>query len=109
MRWQQVDAEHGEIRRLAPEQNVARLLDDRGQRVHVQQGAVSLRQGRGRVEDGREEHQHRRQNADELAHIAQVDTQRSQHQLSPMMNRPKGRRTSGRKRIVTCGRPKKIR
>ena len=74
----QVDAEHGEIRRLAPEEYVARLLNDRRQRVHVQQGAVGLGQGRGRVEDGREEHQDRGQDADELAHIAQVNTQRCQ-------------------------------
>ena len=74
----QVNAEHGEIRRLAPEEYVARLLNDRRQRVHVQQGSVGFGQGRGGVEDGREEHQHRGEKADELPDIAQVNTQRSQ-------------------------------
>ena len=86
----EVDAEHGEIRRLPPEKDVARLLNDRGQRIHVQQWAVGLGQGRRRVEEGREEHQDCRQDADELAHIAQVDTQRCQHPAQAHDKQAKG-------------------
>ena len=63
---------------FAPEEHVACLFDDRCQRVHVQQGSIGFRQGRGGVEDGRKEHQHRGENADELPHIAQVNAQGSQ-------------------------------
>ena len=78
MMWQPGNTEHGEIRRLPPEEYVARLLDDRRQRVHVQQGSVGFGKGRGGVKDGREEHQHRGEKTDELPHIAQVDAQRCQ-------------------------------
>ena len=41
----QINAEHGEIRCLAPEENITRLLNDRCQWVHVQQGVDRLQAG----------------------------------------------------------------
>src|SRR5690606_34843794 len=64
--------------RLAPEQHIAPLFDDQRQRADVQEGAIALGQDLGRIEDRRQEHEHRGDDADELRDIAQIHAQRSQ-------------------------------
>ena len=73
-------------------ENVARLFDDRCQGVHVQQGSISIGQGRGWVEDGREKHEHRGEKTNELSHIAQVDTQRRQRPTQAHYEETKGQK-----------------
>src|ERR1035437_10098735 len=73
-----VEAEGQAVWCFAPYEHIACLLDGWCERVEVEQKRVFRRQGGYRVEDGRQEHERRSDDVDNLRHISQIHAKRSQ-------------------------------
>lgn len=68
---------------FAPIEHVTRHFDGQGQGVEEHERLVRFGQGRCGVKDGREEHEHGDDEADDLPYVSQVNAQRGQCPAQP--------------------------